>query len=474
MVRFVKNIFPLPLILNRKSAYYYPVVFIGLLLIRLFFNTFLPLMDQTEARYAEIARLMVETGDWVVLQIDYGVPFWAKPPLSTWAAAASMLIFGVSEFAVRLPYFMVCLGIALWIGRYRSNSSVPFLIPGCILMTIPEFYLHAGVVSTDVFLLLSIVIVMLSFWESMQESAAPYWGYIFFLGMGLGMLAKGPIVGILTLPPIFLWCWQSNQLSKAFRKAPWILGTLIFIGIALPWYYLTEKRAPGFIDYFVIGEHFNRYFNSEWKGDKYGFPKQQPLGIIWVFFLAFTLPWCIAFFSWLRKKWSTLKSNTWVIFLCLWMLWPLLFFTTSKSLIHPYILPSIVPFALLVSHAWTEIQKSNRYLNFGLTLPILMILIYLTGWVDPIFKNNSDKNLISLTQNSSCFSLDHKSYSSQFYTRGVIQKIEKSNFSDWQIKHPNAYILIRHKDSATVFKNNNRSSLRLIATNKKKGLYANE
>ncbi len=62
-----------------------------------------PLMDSTESRYAEIARKMLETGDWLMPQFDYGVPFWGKPPLSTWLSAASMAIFGVNEFAARLP-----------------------------------------------------------------------------------------------------------------------------------------------------------------------------------------------------------------------------------------------------------------------------------------------------------------------------------------------------------------------------------
>ena len=62
-----------------------------------------PLGDTTEARYSEIARKMVETGNWITPQFDYGVPFWGKPPLSTWTRAASFELFGVSEFAARLP-----------------------------------------------------------------------------------------------------------------------------------------------------------------------------------------------------------------------------------------------------------------------------------------------------------------------------------------------------------------------------------
>ncbi len=80
---------------------------------------FIPLNDVSEARYAEIARKMLETGNWVTPQHDYGVPFWAKPPLSTWLSAFSMKLFGVNEFAARLPGllfvssgFMACLALS--------------------------------------------------------------------------------------------------------------------------------------------------------------------------------------------------------------------------------------------------------------------------------------------------------------------------------------------------------------------------
>ena len=80
---------------------------IGILVFRLVLLGAIPLLDKTEARYSEIARLMFETGEWAVLQIDYGVPFWAKPPLSTWTSAMTYYLFGINEFAARLPYFLI-------------------------------------------------------------------------------------------------------------------------------------------------------------------------------------------------------------------------------------------------------------------------------------------------------------------------------------------------------------------------------
>jgi len=205
-------------------------------------------MDQTEARYAEIARLMVETQNWVVLFIDYNVPFWAKPPLSTWAAALSILLFGTHAFFVRLPYLLVQLGIALGIQKVVSKDKIAPYLASIILFTLPEFYLHSGVVSTDVFLHLAVVIVMGSFWQMLVDDTKKYWGYLIFSGLGIGLLSKGPIIVLLTVPPIFLWTLLQKQFWTVLKKIPWFSGLSIMLIIALPWYVAVENASPGFFD----------------------------------------------------------------------------------------------------------------------------------------------------------------------------------------------------------------------------------
>ena len=118
---------------------FYPIIFWGLVIIRAVFNYSLPLMDNTEARYAEIARIMTETQNWIVPHIDYGVPFLAKPPLSTWASALCINIFGNHAFFIRLPYLFLAVIIGLFLSRYSKTNSKYF--PGILILCIPQFYL---------------------------------------------------------------------------------------------------------------------------------------------------------------------------------------------------------------------------------------------------------------------------------------------------------------------------------------------
>lgn len=440
---------------KKNIRYNWIVISVVLLLaFRLFLNGAIPLMDKTEARYAEIARIMVETDNWVVPQIDYGVPFWAKPPLSTWLSALSFEWFGVNEFTARLPYFLISVMIALMLGKYAERKELSFWLPTLILFTIPQFFLHAGVVSTDTMLAFSVTLVMLSFWETVSGNRHWYWKYLFFVGIGLGLLGKGPIVLILTIPPLFLWTWLNKSFKRVFILFPWKLGTIIFIGIALPWYYLIEKQSSGFVDYFIVGEHFKRFFDSSWTGDKYGFPKSQPLGMIWVFLLLFALPWIQVVASRIIKQRKSILKNRWISFLIFWLFWTPLFFTVSKSLIHPYIMPVMVPLALLVVVWWKEIKPKKSIVAIALLLPVLALGVYTyaqtTGKVE--FYANTDKQFVKEAEELSLpvFHLDKKSYSGQFYSRGKIKAI-RLNELQTQISSKEPFIMVvKNRDTSKI------------------------
>jgi 4-amino-4-deoxy-L-arabinose transferase-like glycosyltransferase len=459
------------LLRQRFNSIHFAAAFWILVAIRMYFNGVLPLMDKTEARYGEIARLMSETGNWITPQIDYGLPFWAKPPLSTWTSALSISLFGSSEFFIRFPYLIVMVLLAIFIGKYRKEMIQSVYFPGIILLTIPEFYLHAGVVSTDTFLCFSIALTMFGFWEAMQKKANTYWKYLFFAGIGIGLLAKGPIIGILTLPPILLWALITNNIKKMWFQFPWIGGISLLLAISLPWYLLAELRTAGFIDYFIVGEHFERYFNSEWKGDKYGFPKQQPLGMAWIFLIVFLLPWTLAFIQLLVRKWNSIRQESWLLFLIFWALWTPLFFTSSKSLIHPYILPSCIPVALFISYYWSSIKNKKIYIGTAIGLPMALFFVHLSGMAKPLYSHTTDKYLIhSLDQTSTIFVLDQKSYSSQFYTQGKVKVIEIDQLKSAVNSQKTFYILLSNKqfeqlDDTIV------SKLYQLDSNKKRGVY---
>ncbi len=459
---------------NKTSFFGYAVL--GLLFIRGFLNAVIPLMDKTEARYAEIARIMMITQNWITLQIDYGVPFWAKPPLSTWLSALSLKLFGINEFAVRFPYLLLAALMVFLIGKYAKREQLPFFLPGFILLTLPEFLLHAGVVSTDTSLAFSVALVMLSFWEALQNNSKWYWKYLIFVGFGLGLLAKGPIIFILTVPPLVVWSFLLKNYREIFKKIPWLIGSIITLTIALPWYILTEKATPGFIDYFIIGEHFKRFFDSSWSGDKYGFPKTQPLGIVWIFLFLFALPWIQIVIYKVWKQKNQILKNEWVIFLLTWLLWTPLFFTVSKSLIHPYIMPIMVPIALLATHWYKSLKYRKTLLKFVLIIPILAFLLVLIESFTKTYTKQyipTDKYLVleNTDSNTKTYHLYSKSYSTQFYSKGTVENISVEDLEQKiNDRNESFKVIIKDRDFKELTLDSQKK-LHPIAKNYKKTIY---
>lgn len=450
----------------------YGWIFVLLAAIRLFFNTVIPLTDKTEARYGEVARLMAETGNWIVPQIDYGIPFWAKPPLSTWLSASSISLLGNHEFALRLPFWIMAVLIALLLIPYGHQKKINGLIPGIVLFTLPEFFLHAGVLSTDMMLSFSVGLTMMAFWEFLHSKKNRISGLLFFVGIGLGLLAKGPIVGVLSFPPLFLWCLRQRISLKRISQIPWILGGILILLIALPWYWLMEINSPGFVDYFVVGEHFLRFIDSSWSGDKYGFPKQQPLGIIWAFLLVGALPWSFVLLGGLKNGLNKVWNDPWQLFLWLWILWTPFFFTFSKSLIHTYTLPVMIPIALLIVHHWSSLKRKKVVLNIAVALPIMLVGAYFLEPIQKVLSDSTDKNLVLHREvdPSRLYAFPFKSYSSQFYSKGKINVIE-TNVLEKMVEESASFSIIIKNRQFEDLSPEVMSQLKLIIERRKDGLY---
>src|SRR3990167_7538695 len=204
---------------------------------------------------------------------------------------------------------------------------------------------------TDPALLFCTTLIILSFWQAVIYNNK-FYSYSFFIGIGLGLLAKGPIAIVLTGLPIFLWALIHNKWRNIWGNLPWFRGVIITLLIALPWYILAEIKTPGFLNYFILGEHFGRFLNSGWVGDKYGFAHNTPLGFIWLYMSIGFMPWTILAVIWsikYRKKLPNLlyDDNGWISYLFLCSTMPLVFFTFARNIIYPYVLPVLPSMALL-------------------------------------------------------------------------------------------------------------------------------
>ncbi|WP_428355616.1 ArnT family glycosyltransferase [Methyloprofundus sp.] len=409
-----------------------------------------PLHDPTEARYAEIPRLIIETGNWIMPPFDYDVPFWGKPPLTFWLTAISFKLFGYSEFAARLPVFLLA-SIVLWLS-YRFAKVIlgaeKAAFSSVVLISTALFFIASGAVMTDMALCLCISLSMISFWHALNNPSAQQakkWSYLFFVGMGLGLLVKGPIVGVLVLLPLIAWVILEKQWLAAWQQIPWFKGSALMLLIAVPWYIIAEIDSPGFINYFLVGEHFKRFVDAGWHGDLYGVAHEHPRGKIWLLWLFASFPWSFIFIgsavSWpLRKnKTITLKNScqgNWHSYLLLWAIAPMVFFSLSGNILYTYVLPGLPAFAMMVTEMLClrfdiKAIMHSKWLYAGFIIPVVGLVFMGLAWTMPEklkFEKNQ-KHLVEIflntrqADNSQLSYAGRRLFSIDFHTQGHAKRI---------------------------------------------------
>ena len=396
-----------------------------------------PLTDNTEARYGEIARKMLETGQWIVPQIDYGVPFWGKPPLSMWLTAMSYKLIGITEFAARLPSLL--LGVAIcglvYVLASRRRGVDHGLRASVVVATSLLMMLSAGAVMTDPAMVLGTRLSMVGFWFALTTGSR-WWGYLFFVGLAIGLLAKGPVATVLTLAPIGVWAVVTGRVREAWRRLPWVTGTMLTALLVVPWYWAAEVQSPGFLRYFLIGEHWQRYTVSGWKGDLYGSGHAYPLGTVWLYALLATLPWS----PWLlwqlaRRKGAVVvtplrSGDGWLLYLLCWMFAPVVFFTMARNILPTYVLPGLIGFGLLAADVWEQRQSqapSNQVHRLGWATPVLVVLLVWVVWPYSGFQSQNEivsAYRVSLQRDIPLIYFRQRPYSAEFYSQGAAREMD--------------------------------------------------
>lgn len=438
--------------------------------VRLLLLGFSPLMDTTEARYGEIARLMVELDDWVTPWFTYGVPFWAKPPLAFWLTAISFKIFGVNEFAARLPHWLAAMVVLwiLWGMRPRSESTGTTYAIALLLGSV-MFFAASGMVMMDMVLVVGTTLTMRGFWNGLHEDTSRRNSerWLLFVGLGISLLAKGPIGIVLTALPCGVWVLMSGRLKTIWSDLPWIRGMLVTLAIALPWYVIAEFRSPGFINYFILGEHFHRFITPGWKGDLYGSAHEYPYGTIWLFMMVDVLPWTILFpiLAWQTrdshpeagKSQSVLNSSSTSSrnYLLLWAFMPAIFFTFAGNIIWPYVMPGLPALALLTG-GWLATRAKQPLVRLNLALGLSITIVLAVGFNASMPLTGRSNNLAAKTliedyrmrgpDTIPLIYLRHRPFSASFYSQGKAQIEKTPEALLKRLEAGPAYVAIRSSD----------------------------
>jgi 4-amino-4-deoxy-L-arabinose transferase-like glycosyltransferase len=298
-----------------------------------------------EPRYAEVAREMFESGDYISTRLC-GCLWFEKPALVYWMSAAGYRLFGVDEFAARAPIALAALATValIYFAVRRLGSHSLALTSALILTTSGIFIAYARVSTPDMVLTAAITASLLTAFHSLRASGptrSVLWA-ISFLFVGLAVLAKGLVGALLVFSILGIHLILAGRLGSV-RWRDWLIGLVVFLAVAASWYGpVTARHGWAFIEEFFVRHHFQRYTSNE-----FGHP--QPFYFFFLVAMAGVAPWsfflipAIGRFRSLWESRDSLLGLAWI-----WAVVPIVFFSFSESKLPGYILPIFPALAVII------------------------------------------------------------------------------------------------------------------------------
>jgi 4-amino-4-deoxy-L-arabinose transferase-like glycosyltransferase len=336
------------------------------------------LMDDVDAVQAQIARNMLQSGDWVTARLD-GVAYLEKSPLKYWMIAVSFLIFGVHDWSARIPLALSTVLLCWVVARFGNWAfgKRAGIRAGLVLATSIGLFLFTRILIPDVILTLTVTVALWSLVRALDEgeSRPRLWALLMWACMGTGLLLKGLIAAAFPVAAGLLYLFFTKQLfvRKTWQRLRPFAGIGLLLLIAAPWHVLATIRNPpyfdftmhsesgsyhGFFWFYFINEHVLRFLNLRYPRDYNTVPRLY----FWLFHLLWFFPWS-AYFPVVAKlnfRAPDRASRVRLLALC-WCGFILVFFTFSTTQEY-YSMPCYPALALLLGSA---MATGHRWLGVG-------------------------------------------------------------------------------------------------------------
>ena len=336
-------------------------------------------MDDVDAVQAQIARNMLESGDWVTARLN-GIAYLEKSPLKYWSIAVSYMIFGIHDWAARIPLALSTILLCWVTARFGAWAFSPRagFFAGIVLATCIGLWLFTRILIPDVMLTLTITLAMWGFLRALDEneSRQRLWASIMAASIGVGLLLKGLIAVLFPIAGALLYLAFTRQLTNrtVWRRLHPISGLLIALAIAAPWHVLATLRNPpyfdltmksepgvyrGFFWFYFLNEHVLRFLNMRHPRDYNTVPRLY----FWLFHLLWLFPWSAFLPGLIKLSYRPVDraGRARLLALC-WTGFLLVFFTFSTTQEY-YSMPCYPALALLLGCALAD---NDRWIVRGM------------------------------------------------------------------------------------------------------------
>jgi len=310
---------------------------------------FFGLIGADEPRYAQVAREMLARHDWITPTLG-GKPWLEKPPLYYWQAMLAYGLFGVSDWAARLPSAvdatLMVVATYLFLQRFRPG----FQLDGALMTASAAGIIgFARAASTDMPLAATFTIALLA-WFAWYESESPRFLALFYCFLALGMLAKGPVAPLFAAVIIVIFAAATRD-YRLLGRTLWVPGILLFCLLAFPWHIAVQIKNPEFFRIFVLQHNLARFGTNLYHHPEpfWYYVPVTLLGLIpWTVFVVASLAERVR--VWWTARRQILDSEPALdVFLVIWLAVPVAFFSLSQSKLPGYIVPALPAGTLLLA-----------------------------------------------------------------------------------------------------------------------------
>jgi len=324
-----------------------------------------PLVSPGEARYALIAREMLESGDWIQPRLNR-VRYYEKPPLLYWCVGIAYRLFGQNEMASRLPSaaaYVATVAVTFFLAReLLGGSAAP--LAALIFATSPGPFLFGRFLSTDTLFVLWLTVSLLGLALAAKRHRRFLGPLLFWGGLSLAGLTKG-FVGLvfpLGTAAICSFIVGPKPLARDLRAR---LGTAIVLLVFVPWHLLLVVRDSDFLRFYVVNEHVLRFFSAREPLDYVSLS----VGGFWLATALWFLPWSLFLPAALGS--ADLRSR--LVIPLAWSAWVLLFFTVSAARLERYSLPMFPALAVVIAAYWGKVIDTRRSAPAGVRVPAWVV-----------------------------------------------------------------------------------------------------
>lgn len=345
-----------------------------------------------ETRYAQISQEMLLTGKWAAPHF-MGIRYFEKPAAGYWMIALGQAMFGQNLFGVRFASALstgLSILLVYLVARRLWNDPRKSLVSTLLYMSFVSVAALGGYANLDPQFTFWVNLTGVALWfcfdSRTRNGRLGAWALLGF-ACGMGFMTKGFLAWLLPVLIALPYALWQKRLRELLGYG--LVAVLVAVAVSLPWALAVHLQEPDFWHFFFWHEHIQRFAGEDAQ-------HAEPFWYYLPLLVGFSLPWVALLPATVKQAWLEKRTAS-IGFLLLWLLMPLAFFSLAKGKLPSYIMPCLLPLALLMGHALADklAQVRGRALriNGWLNLVLGIVALLALSWFQlkkPVYEHGTE------------------------------------------------------------------------------------